>query len=51
MATMTTRGEPGQQRVGLDETCRELEITAVCTPEGDLLVIHVMPTALRERKR
>lgn len=46
----TTRGEPGQRGTGTDETGRELEIAAVFTPDGDLLVIHVMPIALREKK-
>lgn len=33
--------------VATDDRGRELEIVAVPLEDGDLLVIHVMPTALR----
>jgi hypothetical protein len=53
MATCTptpvtsNRGEAGWLYVGPDERGVELEVIAVELASGDLLVIHVMPTALR----
>ena len=45
-------GEPELSWIGRDSTGRELEVTAVITPDvaqGDpvILVLHVMPTSLR----
>jgi hypothetical protein len=44
---VTTRGEPGWKYVGHDDRGVELEVIAVELDNGDLLVIHAMPTALR----
>ena len=53
--TSTHRGSPAWFYVGSDERGRELEIiaTEVVAPTGKeiLLVVHVMPTALRGRTR
>ena len=35
--------------IGPDERGRELEVAAVALPPDQLLVIHVFPTALRQR--
>ncbi len=48
--TTTDQGNPGWRYIGPDERGRELEVVAVevAGADGDfLLVIHVMPTALR----
>ncbi len=49
VGTLTAQGNPAWWYVGRDERGRELEILAVevLEPEPLLLVIHVMPTALR----
>jgi hypothetical protein len=44
---VTTRGEPGWKYVGPDDRGVELEVIAVELDNGDLLVLHAMPTALR----
>ena len=44
---VSNRGEAGWLYVGPDERGVELEVIAVELRSGDLLVIHVMPTALR----
>ncbi|WP_163542045.1 hypothetical protein [Occultella kanbiaonis] len=44
--TTTTRGEIALRYVGADDRGIELEFVSVVVPDG-LLVIHVMPTALR----
>ena len=53
--TTTHRGSPGWRCVGPDDRGRELEIIAVqvVDPAGEevMLVVHVMPTALRGRTR
>lgn len=48
--TITASGAPGLEWVGEDDRGVELEIVAVVLA-NELLVIHVMPTALRRRKR
>lgn len=45
----TARGEDGWRYIGTDERGRELEIVAVDTDHDAVLVIHVMPTALRRK--
>ena len=54
-STSTHRGSPAWLYVGPDDRGRELEIiaTEVVDPTGEenLLVVHVMPTALRGRPR
>lgn len=50
--TTTDRGNPGWLYVGPDERGRELEVIAIEVADAEntfLLVIHVMPTALRGR--
>jgi hypothetical protein len=44
---ITTRGELGWRYVGPDSRGVGLEVIAVELETGDLLVIHVMPTAFR----
>jgi hypothetical protein len=44
---ITTRGEAGWRYIGPDDRGVELEVIVVELDGGDLLVIHVMPTALR----
>jgi len=44
---VTTRGENGWKYVGLDDRGVELEIIVAELDDGDLLVIHAMPTAVR----
>ena len=52
---MTKAGTPAVMSDGKllfvadDERGRELEVVAVPLEDGDLLVIHVMPTALRRK--
>lgn len=43
---VTKCGDEGWSYIGVDDRGLELEVVAVDTPEG-LLVIHAMPTALR----
>jgi hypothetical protein len=43
----TNRGEQGWRYVGPDDRGVELEVIAVVTDRGSLLVIHVMPHAFR----
>ncbi|HVA60553.1 MAG TPA: hypothetical protein VNG13_08455 [Mycobacteriales bacterium] len=43
----TNRGEPGWRYVGPDDRGVVLEVIAVVTDRGNLLVIHVMPHAFR----
>ncbi|MGJ3507766.1 hypothetical protein [Enemella sp. A6] len=45
----TSRGDQGWLYIGADERGRELEIIAVELADGDLLVVHVMPTAHRRK--
>lgn len=47
--TTTSRGESAVQYLGPDTRGVELEVIAVVVPDG-LLVIHVMPTALRRNR-
>lgn len=44
---VTTRGEFGWKYVGPDDRGVVLEVIAVELDNGDVLVIHAMPTALR----
>lgn len=44
---VTAQGERGWKYVGPDDRGLELEVIAVELDNGDLLVIHAMPTALR----
>jgi len=46
-AVVTKRGEQGWLYVAADEGGVELEIIVVELADGALLVVHVMPTALR----
>lgn len=45
--TVTARGSLGWKYVGPDDRGVELEVIAVELENGDVLVIHAMPTALR----
>jgi len=45
----TDQGERGWLYLGPDDRGLELEVITVELETGDLLVIHAMPTALRER--
>ena len=45
---VTNQGEQGWLYVGPDDRGLELEVIVVELDDGDLLVIHAMPTALRD---
>lgn len=46
---VTKRGEQGWLYVGSDDRGVGLEIIAVELGDGDLLVVHLIPTALRRK--
>lgn len=45
--TYTKKGDPAWEYIGTDDRGVELEVIAVILADGDLLVVHVMPTNLR----